>query len=146
MEQAGKEDRHCKISIWPMGEEYRHRILVVEDNADTRLLLLHLLQGEFDLTICCSVDDAIEAASGSDFELLIIDINLGEQRTGIDVLEYARLRPRGGAVPAIAMTAYAMPGDRERFLKLGFTAYLAKPFTRRHLLNCVHELTSRVRG
>ena len=43
-------------------------------------------------------------------------------------------------VPAVAVTAYAMPGDEERFLAAGFDAYLGKPFTEEEL----HEMLARV--
>lgn len=124
----------------PMDARRPLRVLIVEDNVDTQLLLDHLLRRDYRITICDSVSAAISAASSTRFELLILDINLGGALSGVDVLERIRSMPDHSTVPAIAMTAYAMPGDRERFLDLGFTAYLSKPFTRKLLHSCVERL------
>jgi CheY-like chemotaxis protein len=122
---------HC------MKTGYRPHILVVEDNADTQLLLQHLLRADYRVSLRSSVQDAIAAARDEHFDLMLLDINLGEELTGIDVLEEIRAHSTNTAVPAIAMTAYAMPGDRERFLEVGFCAYLSKPFSRTLLLSCI---------
>lgn len=118
----------------------RARILVVEDNDDTRLLLRHLLGRTYELALAGSVDDAIAHASRTTFDILIIDINLGEVRTGIDVLTEVRGQPSHRNVRALALTAYALPGDAERYLEAGFDAYMSKPFTSRQLFSVVRDL------
>jgi CheY-like chemotaxis protein len=128
------------MNMLPMNNGSRERILIVEDNADTQLLLEHLLRRDYDIVISDAVSDAITTATSDPFDLLLLDINLGEELTGIDVLERVRSMPHHASIPAIAMTAYAMPGDRERFLDLGFSAYLSKPFTRTLLLSCVERV------
>jgi CheY-like chemotaxis protein len=129
-----------------MNEQDRPHILIVEDNSDTQLLLEHLLRKDFVLTIRQSVAEAIESAYCAEYDLLLLDINLGEDLTGLDVLERIREMDSHRTTPAIAMTAYAMPGDRERFLNLGFAAYLSKPFTRTLLLGCVDRVLAPYRG
>src|SRR5690554_4739679 len=108
-------------------------ILIVEDNRETRLLLNHFLGGRYRLTLAATVDEAIEHATTSSFDLLIVDINLGEKRTGFDVLASARSRSYNDAVSALALTAYALAGDRELCISRGFNGYLAKPFTSQQL-------------
>lgn len=125
-----------------MNHSSRSHILIVEDNLDTQLLLRHLLQRDYDLTVRQTVREAIDSACTKRYALILLDINLGEELTGIDVLEEIRKRPENADAPAIAMTAYAMPGDRERFLEVGFAAYIAKPFTRVQLLSCVDRVLS----
>jgi CheY-like chemotaxis protein len=63
------------------------------------------------------------------YDVLVLDINLGGKQTGADVLRIARTLPGYGAVTALAVTAYALPGDREEFLRAGFDGYVSKPFT-----------------
>lgn len=118
-------------------------LLVVEDNPDTQLLLRYLLRPHFDAEIVSHVDDALEVAAKQDFDLLVLDINLGEDRTGIDLLQELRLNDTYKSTPALALTAYAMPGDRERFQGAGFTEYISKPFTRKELYETLNDMLER---
>lgn len=108
-------------------------ILAVEDNPDTQLLLRYLLRSQYTLEVVPHVEDALRAAREQSFELLVLDINLGEERTGIDLLKELRAMDGYRDTPALALTAYAMPGDKERFEQSGFDAYVSKPFTRKEL-------------
>lgn len=113
------------------------RILAVEDNSETQLLLKHLLQSSFDIVVVAGVEDALDAVEKHAFDVLLLDINLSEQRTGTDLLHLLRERDDLQNVPAIALTAYAMPGDREDFLDAGFDDYVSKPFTRSDLTGAI---------
>lgn len=123
-----------------MTENDRIRILAVEDNPDTQTLLRYLLRGRYDVHLVPHVEEALQAASAGIFDLFVLDINLGEQRTGIDLLHRLRAMSMHQNTPALALTAYAMPGDRDRFLKEGFDAYVSKPFTRNELLEAIQVL------
>ena len=113
------------------------RILAVEDNSETQLLLEHLLKESFEVTVVTGVDEALEAVEGHSFDAMLLDINLSEQRTETDLLHLLRERDDMAEVPAIALTAYAMPGDREDFLEAGFNQYVSKPFTRDDLTDAI---------
>jgi CheY-like chemotaxis protein len=115
------------------------RILVLEDNPESRLLLRHLLKKDFDATIVAGADDALHAAETESFEVALLDINLGERRTGVDVLAMLRQMPSFGRTPALACTAYALPGDREHFLEVGFADYVSKPFVKGDLIEALHK-------
>ena len=123
-----------------MNEKGIPRILAVEDNPDTQLLLRYLLRPHYDLEIVSHVDDALEAARNGQFDLLVLDINLGEERTGIDLLVELRKMSKYSTTPALALTAYAMPGDRERFEESGFDEYISKPFTRKELYEALQSM------
>ncbi len=116
------------------------RILAVEDNPDTQLLLRYLLRSRYDVEIVTHVDDALEAAHKQEYDLLVLDINLGEERTGIDLLRELRELDAYKTTPALALTAYAMPGDRQRFEDSGFTQYISKPFTRKELYEALMDM------
>ena len=126
-----------------MNEKGTPRILAVEDNPDTQLLLRYLLRPHYELEIVPHVDDALHAARSGQFDLLILDINLGEERTGIDLLLELRQMDEYQSTPALALTAYAMPGDRERFEETGFNEYISKPFTRKELYEALQNMLER---
>lgn len=120
-----------------MSSTEKPSILAVEDNSETQLLLEHLLKESFEVTVVEGVDDALKAVDGTSFDAFLLDINLSEQRTGTDLLHLLRERDDMTEVPAIALTAYAMPGDREDFLEAGFDQYVSKPFTRDDLTDAI---------
>lgn len=122
------------------------RVLAVEDNPDTQTLLRYLLTRHYEVAIVARFDEALAAARQQPFGVYLLDINLGEQRTGIDLLHALRAQAAGESVPAIALTAYAMPGDRERFLEAGFDTYISKPFTRKELLDAIDKVLSSSRS
>ncbi len=119
-------------------QDYKARILAVEDDPDIQNLLRHFLQARFDVEFVHSIDDAL-AAARHPFDLFLLDIHLKEQRTGVDLLRELRRLPASRETPAIACTAYALHGDRDRFLGLGFCAYLEKPFSRETLIETIQE-------
>lgn len=115
-------------------------ILAIEDNTDTQVLLRYLLSPRYSVEIVPHVDDALDAATSNRYDLFLLDINLGEERTGIDLLRELRKQDRYKDTPAIALTAYAMPGDRERLEAAGFSGYLSKPFTRKELYEAIEDM------
>lgn len=120
------------------------RILAVEDNPDTQLLLRYLLRSEYALEVVPHVEDALNAAREQVFDLLVLDINLGEERSGIDLLRELRAMDAYKNTPALALTAYAMPGDKERFQESGFDAYVSKPFTRKELHGALASMSEKI--
>ncbi|WP_103026452.1 response regulator [Salinibacter altiplanensis] len=117
-------------------------ILAVEDNSETQLLLEHLLKESYETEVVPGVEAALSAVEASSFEVLLLDINLSEDQTGTDLLHLIRERDGMAQVPAIALTAYAMPGDREDFLEKGFDEYVSKPFTRDDLTEAIDSTLS----
>ena len=113
----------------------KRRILVVEDNNDTRMLLERILRRTYDVTAVGDARSALVAMHNARFDGLVLDINLGGKETGADILRIARSLDGYAGVFAIALTAYALPGDRERLLEKGFSEYISKPFTRSALMD-----------
>jgi CheY-like chemotaxis protein len=122
-----------------MSTSERARILAVEDNSETQLLLEHLLKGSYDVEVVPGFESALEVVDDSSFDVLLLDINLSEDETGTELLHRIRERDGMGSAPAVALTAYAMPGDREDFLEEGFNEYVSKPFTRADLTEAIEN-------
>lgn len=116
------------------------RILSVEDHPDTRTLLKHFLGETCTITFATGVEEALTALSEAPFDLLLVDINLGEEKSGVDLLRAVREREDAEKLPALAVTAYVMPGDREDLLAEGFTGYVSKPFTRDELFGAIEQV------
>lgn len=118
------------------------RILSVEDNADTRFLLKHTLQDAYEVTFAPDVEEAMDTVETEPFDLLLLDINLGTKNGGVELLHMIREREDIGEIPAIALTAFAMPGDREELLGEGFDEYVGKPFTHAELRETIEQTLS----
>lgn len=103
------------------------RILLIEDNAQNRYLTAFLLQHRGHTVIEC--DDGpggLAAAAAEAPDLILLDIQL----PGMDGYEVARrlkADPVLAAIPVVAVTSYAMAGDRERCLDAGAEGYIEKP-------------------
>lgn len=103
------------------------KVLVIEDNERNRYLISFLLKGEgYDVIEAVTGEEGIETAMRERPDLILMDIQL----PGIDGYETTRrirASPADRKVPIIALTSYAMTGDRERALAAGCTGYVEKP-------------------
>jgi CheY-like chemotaxis protein len=106
-------------------------VLIVEDNPRNLKLVRDLLEFAGYRTLCADcAEDGIELAHSHRPDLVLMDIQL----PGIDGVEaLARLRADGDELPVVALTAFAMKEDRERFLTAGFDGYIEKPLNVREL-------------
>jgi CheY-like chemotaxis protein len=114
-------------------------ILSVEDNDHTRLLLKHQLSDPHEVTLAPDEEEALEAIESTSFDLLLLDINLQAESGGVDLLRTVRRRDDLPDPPAIALTAFAMPDERQWLLNEGFDAYVGKPFTKANLISTIEE-------
>ncbi|TVP57088.1 MAG: response regulator [Gemmatimonadales bacterium] len=118
-------------------------IALVEDNPDNRLLVQAILEDEFEIEEYENGADALRGLRERPPSLVLLDISLPEM-DGTEVLRHMREDPSLKAIPAIALTAHAMAGDRERFLAMGFDHYLTKPIVDDELLiDTIHDLLQR---
>ena len=122
------------------GEHRRRSVLVVEDNSSMRLILKHVLKTEYEVRLASCVDEALQVAQQRPFDALVLDIQLGETRTGIDLLQLLRQMPAYREVPAVACTASMKRCGRASTLEAGFDEYVEKPFSKAQL----HEALARV--
>ncbi len=103
------------------------KILVVEDNTSNRYLIQFLLAQEgYTVIEANNGEEGVELALQEKPDLVLMDIQL----PGIDGLEATRRIRQGEAghdMPIIAVTSYAMTGDREKVLAAGCTGYIEKP-------------------
>lgn len=115
------------------------KILIVEDDITSRDVISLFLKNLYNITFVEDGIKAIEIAKKQNFDLILMDINLGSGITGIEVMESIRKIREYGKTPIIAATAFAMLGDKEKFLSIGFNQYISKPYLKNQLLNVISE-------
>jgi CheY-like chemotaxis protein len=103
-----------------------HKIAVVDDNSDNRLIIRTILEDQYEIIEFSSGIEAIEGFRKSKPDVVILDISLPEM-DGTEILRRIREDAELHDLPVIALTAHAMVGDREKYLAAGFNDYVAKP-------------------
>jgi CheY-like chemotaxis protein len=109
------------------------KILIAEDNAVNRELLRELLEARgYAVVEACDGEEALRVIEQTQPDILLLDIGM-PKLDGFAVVRKIRENPRLTLLPVLAVTAYAMQGDRERILNAGFDGYLSKPVNSRSL-------------
>jgi CheY-like chemotaxis protein len=109
------------------GTDCGNRVLVIEDNPDNyRLIEYALKRAGYEISWAETGEDGVNKAAESLPDLIVMDIDL----PGIDGLEATRRIRRSktnSETPIVAITSYAMRGDREKAMEAGCNGYLEKP-------------------
>ncbi len=119
------------------------KVLVIEDNKDNLRLITYALQrGGYEIISAETGEKGIELASKERPYFIILDINL----PGIDGLETAkRIRNSeiDGSIPIIAITSYAMLGDRDKIMEAGCNGYFEKPIDPLTIMEQIEKIIKR---
>ena len=103
------------------------KILIIEDNEQNMYMLSYLLESEnYEIIKAMSGKTGILAAVEYKPDIILLDIQIPEM-DGYTVAARLRQIPELKETPIIAVTSYAMPGDKEKALEAGATGYLEKP-------------------
>ena len=120
----------------------RPRILAVEDLPEARVLLKYFLKEHYNADTAPNVDSALKIAAEQDFDLFLLDINLGGGGSGFDLLRLLRAQLRYRDTPALAVTVHGMSWEKGRFEEAGFDGFVTKPFRQKELLDAIAEVLS----
>jgi two-component system, cell cycle response regulator DivK len=105
------------------------RVLLVEDNAANLALMQYLLQASGYTTLTATDGrQGVVAAQRESPDVILMDLQLPIMN-GYEAARLVKEVPAPRGVPIIAVTAYAMVGDRDKILARGFDGYIAKPIT-----------------
>lgn len=139
MQEIKERRRTTTIEEPPSSAKNLPCVLLVEDNISNRTITKLFLKNRYEVTEAADGITALALASKKQFDLVLMDINLGESIDGIETMK--RLRDLKGYknVPVIAVTAYVMSGDRARFFNCGFDGYIPKPFSKQTLIDMIRE-------
>jgi len=112
---------------------YNKKILIAEDNETNQILLQRYLErvNIFDVDIVDNGEDAIKLFKKNSYNLILMDIQM-PIIDGIEASLFIRQyeKQTNKKTPIIAVTAYAMSGDKEKFLKYGIDDYISKPINK----------------
>ncbi len=120
------------------------RLLLAEDNLVNQKLAVRLLEKQgHTVVVAADGREAVEAAGRQPFDLVLMDVQMPEM-DGFEATAAIRQAERGTGrhVPILAMTAYAMKGDRERCLEAGMDGYVSKPIQGRELSEMIERLVA----
>ncbi|NJN98359.1 MAG: response regulator [Anaerolineales bacterium] len=128
------------LVIVPETGRIRARILLAEDNEINIEVINEYLQDEgYRVVLARNGREALAQATEIRPDLILMDIQMPEM-DGLEAIRRLRARAEFATTPIIALTALAMPGDRERCLDAGATEYLTKPVSLKRLVELIEEL------
>lgn len=114
--------------------------LLVEDNSINAEITESFLEGICKLDVVPNFFDASRLIRYKKYDFFLIDIALGPGPTGIDLLKEIRAMESFRDTPAVAVTGFAQHGDATKLKALGFTHYIAKPFTRDEIVSLINKI------
>jgi PAS domain S-box-containing protein len=136
-----KKEKEAKISdIKP--DRKKLSVIIVDDDESTALLCRFYLKQDYNVEYASSAGEAMNLVSKNNFDLILMDINLGKGKNGLEVTADIKKIKGYENIPVIALTAYAMKGDREEFIKAGCAGYISKPFTKEDFLSMIKSIIS----
>ncbi|MBD2341132.1 response regulator [Calothrix sp. FACHB-156] len=127
------------LVIAAMESSQKPRILLAEDNeANIATIMSYLEAHNFQIILARNGREAVQMAKQHQPNLILMDIQMPDM-DGLEATRQIRADIQNQAVPIIALTALAMPGDEQRCLDAGATAYLPKPVKLRNLLDLINQ-------
>ena len=115
-------------------------VLYVEDN-EYNLKIVRQLLGRTSYRLIEAMDGqlGVETARRELPDLILMDIQL-PKLSGLDATRMLRADPKTAAIPIIVITSFALSGDDQKAKDAGATAYMAKPYSPRELLQMIRKL------
>lgn len=118
------------------------RVLIVEDNELNRILARELVAADgHSVTEATTADEALALVRPGAFDVVLLDVQI--PGGGHSVLWTLRADPLLAPLPVVAVTAFAMSGDRERLLEAGFDDYVSKPIAPDRLSAAIADALAR---
>jgi CheY-like chemotaxis protein len=119
------------------------RVLVIEDNASSLELMIYLLESFGHIPFGArDGEEGIKVARSERPDLILCDVQLAAM-DGHEVCRRLKSDPVLNSIPLVALTAYAMVGDREKMLAEGFDGYLSKPVDPEQIMDQLTPFLSR---
>jgi PAS domain S-box-containing protein len=114
--------------------------LYIEDQVDSQLLFKVQMKELKEIKFAISFEEALPLLNSYHFDFLVVDINLQGEYNGLDALRIIHKMPGLENIPVIAVTAYILPGDREKFIASGFNDFISKPIFHEKLIDVLKKI------
>ncbi|HEU0296383.1 MAG TPA: GAF domain-containing protein, partial [Anaerolineales bacterium] len=129
-----------RTNLPPVVPQSHPRLLLAEDNAANVLTIGEYLESHgYTVQVAHDGLEALQMAEETEPDIILMDIQM-PALDGLEAIRRLRANPRFASTPIIAITALAMPGDRERCLEAGADEYLSKPVSLKTLLKTIKYL------
>ena len=120
-----------------INRKLKKRLLILEDDLVTINVLVRILKNNYEIDYANNGEDAIKYAKEKDYDAFLIDIGLPGNMNGIQATKELKKIKDNNNKPYIAITAYALSGDKSYFLSQGLTHYISKPFEFKRLVELI---------
>ena len=114
--------------------------LYIEDQVDSQILFKVQMKGLKNIKYAVSFEEALPLLDADHFDFIVMDINLQGEYNGLDALKIIHKMPGYEDIPIIAVTAYVLPGDKEKFIATGFNDFISKPIFREKMLESLEKI------
>ncbi|PJA97237.1 MAG: hypothetical protein CO129_02315 [Ignavibacteriales bacterium CG_4_9_14_3_um_filter_34_10] len=114
--------------------------LYLEDQIDSQILFKVQMKDLKLIDFAPSFEKAIPLLQANKYDFIVMDINLQGEYNGLDALRAIQKMKGFEKMPIIAVTAYVLPGDRDRFIKAGFSNFITKPILKDKMENILKQI------
>lgn len=122
------------------------RVLMIEDNEQNAYLARYLLEhAGFTVSVHRNAHDGLAAVKSEQPDLVLLDIQLPDL-DGYAVARQCRAQTETAGIPLVALSSFAMPGEKAKALEAGCTGYIEKPIKALNFVNQVRGFLEKARG
>lgn len=114
--------------------------LYIEDQVDSQILFKVQMKELRDVKFAVSFEEAQVVMLNHQFDFIVMDINLQGEYNGLDALKIIKTMPAFSSIPIIAVTAYVLPGDKEKFIAAGFDDFISKPIFKEKMMETLEKI------
>ena len=114
--------------------------LYIEDQVDSQILFKVQMKELRDVKFAVSFEEAQVVLLNYQFDFIVMDINLQGEYNGLDALKIIKTMPAFSSIPIIAVTAYVLPGDKEKFIAAGFDDFISKPIFKEKMMESLEKI------
>ncbi|HCY76427.1 MAG TPA: hypothetical protein DHV28_10940 [Ignavibacteriales bacterium] len=116
------------------------KCLYIEDQVDSQILFKVQMKELKDVKFAVSFEEAQLLLLNHQFDFIVMDINLQGEYNGLDALKIIKTMPAFSSIPIIAVTAYVLPGDKEKFIAAGFDDFISKPIFKEKMIESLEKI------